>query len=117
MAKCPKISIPQGADVAVVRVTGNPKNQEPTHVRIAFPGGELDLARVNLDPNDASKVEYWAHIRVNRKQDVLEAEEGIVGKIVDARLDIVGKHASETDIGDFEAPDLYHLAVRITPAK
>lgn len=35
------------------------------------------------------------------------------GAIKDARLDQTDKHASESNLGDFERPELYHLAVRI----
>lgn len=115
MPRCPKISMSGGSDVAEVHVTGNPRNQEPTYVRIVFPGGDIELARVNTDPSDSSKAEYWCHVRVNREQDLHANEDQIEGRPVDARLDIEGKHASETNAGDFADPGLYHLAVRIAP--
>jgi hypothetical protein len=39
-----------------------------------------------------------------------------MGKFVNARIDIIGKHASNTDPGDFKHPDMYHMAVRVVPA-
>jgi hypothetical protein len=34
-------------------------------------------------------------------------------RIVDARLDILGRHTSEVDTGEFVSDGLYHMAVRI----
>ena len=95
-----------GTDVQGVKLKGNPKNPEPESFRVQFPGGDVDVTRTTDN-------EYWVHIRVNRPGNSIDEEEPN-GHITDARLDIVGKHASETKVGDFENPDLYHLAVRIT---
>ena len=35
------------------------------------------------------------------------------GAIKGARLDQTDKHASESNLGDFERKELYHLAVRV----
>jgi hypothetical protein len=111
MPKCPKIRVPSGADVAIVEVTGDPRNQEPTHVRIQFPGGELELVRAK----DGKDADYWCHVRLNRPGDaeVLECD-AEAATVTDGRIDVRGKHASESAAGDLNHPDLYHLAVRVT---
>jgi len=88
-----------GTKVQGVTIRGDKRNPEPESFRVQFPGGDVDVVRTTDD-------EYWIHIRVDR-------DETPRGRIVDARLDIKGKHASETKVGDFENPNLYHLAVRI----
>lgn len=95
-----------GTEVQGVRLQGNPKNPEPEIFRVAFPGGDVDVTRTTNN-------EYWVHIRVNTERDIVGNDDLVVGKLVDARLDIEGKHASETNAGDFADPKLYHLAVRI----
>ena len=94
-----------GTEVQGVKLKGNPKNPEPESFRVQFPGGDVDVTRTTDN-------EYWVHIRVNRPEITID-EEAPNGRIVDARLDIVDKHVAETDVGDFENPNLYHLAVRI----
>lgn len=37
------------------------------------------------------------------------------GKLSDARLDIIGKNSSDVNIGDFNNPGLYHVAVKVKP--
>lgn len=106
--RIPKVRMPAGSDVAVVELKFNPSNPEPSHFRIVFPGGDVEVTRT-------SDADAWVHVRVNRPEDdVVLACDAQVGHIVDARLDIKGKHASETDAGDFADPDLYHLAVRVS---
>lgn len=108
MPRCPKIRI-DGA-VAIVKVTGEPKNQEPEAVRIAFPGGEVELVRATDGPG----ADYWVHVRVNRPEDDnVKALGEPVAHVTAARLDIRGRHASEVDVGEFADPGLYHLAVRV----
>lgn len=104
----PKVTIPAGSKVAVVELEFDRTKPEPEHFRIVFPGGDVEVTRT-------SDCDAWVHVRVNTKEDadVLEGERR-QGCIVGARLDIKGKHASESDLGDFENPDLYHLAVRVT---
>lgn len=110
MARTPRIHIPAGSDVAIVDITGNPKNLEPGHVRIIFPGGEMELVRASDGPG----AEYWCHVRINSADDAAETDGLLVqGKLADARLDVRGKHASDCDAGDFAHPGLYHLAVRV----
>lgn len=111
MARCPKISIPAGSDVAIVEVTGDIRNQEPGSVRVRFPGGEMEIVRVGSGPD----VDYWCHLRIVRPGDdetVLDGEPP--ARVVDGRIDVKGKHASDCDAGDLAHPDLYHLAVRVT---
>ena len=97
-----------GDVVQGIRLHGDPKvRPEPEHVRIVFPGGEVDVARTD----DGS---YWVHVSVNREEDVLTEAAEFAGQLVDARLDVRGKHAADCDAGDFTDPGLYHLAVRVT---
>ena len=101
-----------GTDGVGVRITGKPKNCEPEFVRIEFPGGQVEVVRAK----DGEDADYWVHLKVYPENhpdrwpgDGLEA-----ARATDARLDIIGKHASDSDIGDFENPNLYHMAVRVT---
>jgi hypothetical protein len=94
-----------GSEVQGVRLFGDRRNPEPQYFRVAFPGGDVDVTRTTDD-------EYWVHVRVNTPEKCEFGDE-VMGKLVDARLDIAGKHASECNEGDFSHPDLYHLAVRI----
>jgi hypothetical protein len=99
-----------GDEVQGIRLRGTRGcGPEPTHVRIVFPGGDVDVARCD----DGS---YWIHVRVDSEADVRAESADHAGKLVDARLDIRGKHASECDAGDFGHPELYHLAVRVKVA-
>ena len=89
-----------------VELFGDRKRPEPEYFRVRFPGGDVDLVRLD----DGS---YWVHVRVNRPDDGGNPQERIFAQITDARLDVRGKHAAETDAGDFKHPGLYHLAVRV----
>ena len=95
-----------GDEVQGVRLKGDPKNPEPTYFRVAFPGGDVDVVRTEDG-------DYWVHVRVNDRQSAAFGEDVRLGKLVDARLDVRSKHVSETDVGDFKHPELYHLAVRV----
>ena len=65
---------------------------------------------------DGVNPDYWVHIRVTTPKDGMFVKgEDMTGRICDARLDIPGKNVSETKVGDFTNPDLYHLAVRVKP--
>lgn len=94
-----------GSQVQGVKLKGDRRNPEPESFRVQFPGGDADVTRTTDN-------EYWIHVRVNRPGHTIDEDEPN-GRIVDARLDIEDKHASETKVGDFENPNLYHLAVRI----
>lgn len=89
-----------------IRLHGDKRNPEPDHVRIVFPGGDVEVVRTEGG-------DYWVHVRVDGEQDVIAESAAAVGRLVDARLDVRGKCASTCDAGDFANPDLYHLAVRI----
>lgn len=96
-----------GTDAQGITLRGDPRSPEPTHVRVAFPGGDVDVVR-------ATDGTYWVHVRRNRPDDAAVVADGApVGVIEGARLDIEGKPVSESDVGDFAHPGLYHLAVRV----
>ncbi len=95
-----------GTDVLGVRLEGNPKKPEPTHFRVAFPGGDLEVTRTTVG-------DYWVHVRVNKAGDAHGPHEH-VASLTDARLDLADRHAGDVDMGDFDDPNLYHLAVRVT---
>ena len=96
-----------GDKVQGVKLFGDRTDPEPESFRVAFPGGDVDVVRTTDD-------QYWIHIRVNTpERDMTPTIPTVMGQIVDARLDITGKHAGDCDEGDFSHPGLYHLAVRI----
>lgn len=106
-----KLEFPAGSDVALVRITGKRKNCEKAHVRILFPGGHVEVTRA-LD-GDGS--DYWVHLHVNQVQDGHnDYSEEDTARITDARLDVHGKHVSETSAVDFDSPNLYHIGLRVT---
>lgn len=110
MSKLPKIER-DGSDAARVTITGNPRNLEPTHVRIVFPGGEVEVTRAS----DGEGADYWCHVKINhpKDSDVLlgEAERA---HVTDARIDLKNKSVDWRDAGELRNPELYHLAVRVT---
>jgi len=90
-----------------VRLRGDRRNPEPESFRVAFPGGDVDVVRT-------TDGEYWVHVRVDRPgKSVAPPDEAVYGRIVDARLDVLGRHTSDVSVGDFADPELYHLAVRV----
>ena len=97
-----------GTKVQGVTLRADKREPEPETFRVAIPGGDVDVVRTS----DGS---FWVHVRVDRLPHVhvggLPGE--VRGTIVDARLDIAGKHTTECDAGDFGHEDLYHLAVRV----
>ncbi len=96
-----------GDEVQGIRLRGDPAiRPEPVHVRIVFPGGDVDVARCD----DGS---YWVHVRVDNDEDVLGERAECAGKLTDARIDIRSKGVA--DPGDFAHPDLYHVALRVAP--
>lgn len=104
------LEYPAGSDVARIYITGDQKNCEPAHVRIVFPGGNFEVVRAT----DGADADYWVHIYVNRPNDGwFIPGETEVGKIVSARLDVIGKNASEARLGDFNNPNLNHVALRV----
>lgn len=96
-----------GDAVHGVRLKGDPNEPEKAYFRVAFPGGDVDIVRTTNN-------DYWIHVRVNHPEDGSFIKgETQAAQLIDARLDIHGKHASEVDAGEFNDPGLYHLAVRI----
>lgn len=90
-----------------VELEGNPNKPEPPHFRVAFPGGDVDIARCD----DGS---YWIHVRVNHPDhDPIPDEQ--TARVINGRLDIHGKSTSENNMGDFGDPNLYHVAIRVKP--
>lgn len=100
-----------GNNVLGVRLEGNPKKPEPIHFRVTFPFGDVDIVRTT--DND-----YWVHVRTDHEKDgMFVPGETQAGRFVDARIDLHGKHANETDAGDFGNPAMYHMAVRVSPKR
>lgn len=97
-----------GDVVQGVTLRGNPKNPEPEHFRVVLPFGDVDIARCS----DGS---YWVHVRIDSDEDVRGESSDVAGALLDARIDVRGKAASECDAGDFAHPDAYHVAVRLGP--
>lgn len=101
-----------GESAEGIQLTGDPKSCEPDHVRIAFPGGDLEIVRAT----DGKQPDYWVHIRINHPKDGMDVPgETMHGKLCDARLDIHGKSLHLTKVGDFKHPGLYHVAIRVKP--
>jgi hypothetical protein len=101
-----------GQSAEGIELTGNPKKMEPDHVRIAFPGGDVEVVR----STDGKNPDYWVHVRINHPQGgMFVPDEDRIGKLSDTRLDILEKHSSEVNVGDFNDPGLYHVAFKIKP--
>ena len=100
-----------GDEVQGIRLGGDPaKCPEPTHVRVVFPGGDVDIARCE----DGS---YWVHVRVNRPEDAeVVTGDAVAGRLVGGRADVRGRAASDCDPGDIAHPDLEHVAIRVARA-
>jgi hypothetical protein len=107
-----KLELPAGSNVAIVRITGERKSCEPAHVRIVFPGGDVEVVRAK----DGEDADYWVHLRVNRPNDGhFIPEETDAARVIDARID-----ANETGTGSslleaklFKNPNIYHVALRV----
>lgn len=100
-----------GTSAEGIRLLGSTKRPEPDHVRVMFPGGELEIVRAT----DGEKPDYWVHLRINTPERDGWDENEIMAKVCDARLDQIDKHASESNVGDFNRPELYHVAIRVKP--
>jgi hypothetical protein len=99
-----------GTDVLGVKLEGGRRTPEPIHFRVMFPGGDVDIVQTIDD-------DYWIHIRVNHKDDWGDPDRRPEAKVTDASLDLLDKPGSQVDVGDFNNPSLYHLAVRVTRNK
>lgn len=99
--------VQMGDSVQGVRLEGNPKKPEHEEFRVCFPGGSVSVTR-------CTDQTYWIHVTADHaKHPALCPGEFEPAHITEARLDVLGKHVSETEIGDFANHDLYHLAVRV----
>jgi hypothetical protein len=94
-----------GSDVLGVALLGDRRQPEPEAFRVTFPGGDVEITRTTAD-------DYWIHVRVNHRGAGLDPG-AIEARIIDARLDLHGQHASDVDVGDFNSPALFHLALRV----
>jgi len=95
-----------GSDAFVTHIKGDKLTQaEAATYLTKFPGGHVEISR-------CTNGDYWIHVHVNRSEFDGEG----AGRIKDARLDLLGKHAGEANVGDFNSPNLYHLAVRVEKA-
>lgn len=102
-----------GESAKGIQLSGNRKSCEPDHVRIAFPGGDVEVVRAT----DGDCPNYWVHVRVNHPKDGMNTPgETLNAHVIDGRLDIHEKNTSENDMGDFNSPDLYHVAIKIQPS-
>lgn len=88
-----------GDAVLGVTLEGNPHKPEPIYFRVQFPGGEVDIVRQDNG-------EYWVHLSTGKAEDR-------AGVITDARLDVTSKPVRDTNVGDFNNPGLYHVAMRV----
>lgn len=100
-----------GQNAQGIELTGNPKNCEPDHVRIAFPGGDVEVVRAADGPNP----DYWVHVRVNHPDGAMVAQDDLMAKVCDAQIDRTTKHTHDVNVGDFDKPDVNHIAIRIKP--
>ncbi len=99
--------IQMGDSVQGVRLEGNPKKPEFDEFRVVFPGGDVSVTRCTDNT-------YWVHVRADHKDHpALCPGEFEPALITEARLDILGKNVSETNIGDFADHSLYHVALRV----
>lgn len=108
-----RVDYPSGSECAIVNVTGDKRNQEPESVEIRFPWGYVGVTRAQ-DGKPLLETQYWVHVYVNHEMNGSYVKgETVCGQITDARLDQSDKHASETNVGDFDRAELYHLAVKV----
>ena len=95
-----------GTNVLGVELEGNPQKPEPIHFRIVLPFGDVDIVRCTNN-------NYWVHTRINHPDDGWDPDR-LMGKFIDARIDITDRHASDSDIGDFKDPNVYHVAIKMS---
>jgi len=99
-----------GTEVQGLRLRGDKRSPEPTHVRIVFPGGDVDVARTENG-------EYWVHVRVDSEED-LKGGGQRVGVVRDTRLDcrdigLSGPIDLVEALGLESNETIYHLALRV----
>lgn len=95
-----------GTNVLGVRLLGDKRQPEPEEFRVAFPGGSISVTRT-------TDGDYWAHVVVNHPGATFHDPDSPSGSIADGRVDVLGKHASESSAGDLGNPQAYHAAIRI----
>jgi hypothetical protein len=111
-------STQMGQKVVGVTITGDKRNNEPETFRIHFPFGDVEVTRAN-DGKSVADTDYWVHVHVNNPSSSNYCPDGdsgaydLPGTIKGARLDQTDKHASESNLGDFNRKELYHFTVRI----
>ena len=102
-----------GTNAMGVSLEGDPRKPEPESFRVEFPGGQVDIERCT----DGS---YWVHVIAHTKERTIDREgpdSGTVyGCMSDARLHIEGRNTSEVNFGDFAAPGVYDVAVKVVRA-
>jgi hypothetical protein len=103
-----------GDDVLGVTLEGNPKKPEPNSFRVQFPGGNVDIERCT----DGS---YWVHVLCNQREKTIDREGPESGVqyayFSEARMHMTTKHTCDANLGDFENPGLYDVALRIVREK
>lgn len=100
--------VKMGDAVQGVVLEGNRKNPEYDEFRVVFPGGSVSITRCTDET-------YWAHVQVDHAEHpALCPGEFEPAHLTEARLDILGKNSSESNLGDFADSRLYHVAVRVT---
>ena len=98
--------VSMGDSVLGVKLEGNPQKPEPIHFRATFPGGDVDIVRTTDN-------KYWIHVRVNNKLASSYNPVEPTARIINARLDQSDKHSIDSNVGDFNRPELYHMAVLV----
>jgi|SRR5579863_7675188 len=99
-----------GEKVQGVTLHGDPRKPEPESFRVNFPGGVLDIER-------CSDNSYWVHVIAMTPDTIMKTygpDSGQpVGRFAEARMHLDCKHSAEADLGDFENPGLYDVALRV----
>ncbi len=84
------------------------RQQEPKEFSIRFPGGHICVSR-------CSNGTFWAHISVYNSPDAHPDTDGHErGTFSEGRIDCLGMHAAETDLGSLSRNDCNHVGVRIS---
>lgn len=103
---------PFGDNVLGVKLEGNPRKPEPDSFRVEFPGGEVDIERCT----DGS---YWVHVLCKQKEHTIDREgpdsDTLYARFGEARMHMTTKATHQANLGDFENPGLYDVALRIVP--
>lgn len=99
-----------GTNAEGIELKGDPRNPEPDHTRIMFPGGEVDVARTTDN-------EYWVHISINDPELVAYDPFRPTARLVDARADLINPiDGRPVDLKPV-LEKAYHFAVRVGDIK